>query len=313
MCYTPPTTVPLGKIEALVKSESTKLSTALDKVQASVSKNTMKTVITEIMKDTFNEHVDSFTEVISANSENTRREIAETIQNNNRTVMSEVVRTSKMQMDDDAVAREARKCSLIIRDVTESDSHSQNERIHQDREFAGMLFDIHQNRIVKVVRAGPPITDAANDRRVTRPMIVTVESPELAAQLHNHGRGWRARDTYGNIYWVNPDLIKADREAAYHARMAARGRRRGQHAGADRSPPHNSPGRPGNIRGRANRNERHSVSPTVHAARNHITERRLSTSTVSSQDSTSSRQSRQSQRSGSHESQGSNADVQRGL
>ena len=59
-------------------------------------------------------------------------------------------------------------------------------------------------------------------------MIITVASPELASHLHDHGRGWRARDREGNAFWVNADLIKADREANYQARKLARNRRPGR-------------------------------------------------------------------------------------
>ena len=80
---------------------------------------------------------------------------------------------------------------------------------------------------MKVIRAGPPIRYVPEDTRETHPMIVTLESPELAAYLHNYGRGWAAKDQYDTVYWVNPDLIQADRKAAYNARVLARRRRGG--------------------------------------------------------------------------------------
>ena len=122
LCYTPPATIPLGKLESIVKSESAKISEAIKKVQESVSKNKISSVVMEAVSTKLTEHVDSFTEVISANSENTRRILGESIQNNNQEVVKEVVESSKRQMDNDAMAREARKCNVVIRDVTESDS-----------------------------------------------------------------------------------------------------------------------------------------------------------------------------------------------
>ena len=138
----------------------------------------------------------------------------------------------------------------------ESNAPTSRERIEKDFQFACKLLGVDQDRIVKVVRAGAPIGTIERDTRETRPMVITVESPELAAHLHNHQRGWKVLDDYGSEYWVNADLIKADREAAYHARVLARKRRRGENVVTDSftasasssptpsqhgSPPHNSP------------------------------------------------------------------------
>ena len=47
-------------------------------------------------------------------------------------------------------------------------------------------------------------------------------SPELARTKHDYGKGRPIRDKEGRniLYWVNPDLIKADRFANYKARLA---------------------------------------------------------------------------------------------
>ena len=115
-------------------------------------------------------------------------------------------------------------------------------------------------------------------------MIITVESPELAAHLHNYGRGWKARDQYNNIYWVNPDLIKTDRIAGYKARKLAKERRSNLAANGGRN---NSPAV--SLSGSAASS--HTNSPAVHANRVPIVHRRLSLSSVSSVESRVSRRS----------------------
>ena len=56
-----------------------------------------------------------------------------------------------------------------------------------------------------------------------RILVAVLYSPDLAKQKHNYGRG---RPIYGEngriIYWVNPDLIKADRVANYNLRLKRR-------------------------------------------------------------------------------------------
>lgn len=242
-------------------------------------------MLSDVIKEHLNEQVDSVTEAITASNENTRRHISETIQRNSEKVVTEVVKSSKEQMDNDAVAREQRKCNLIIRDVSESDANSPRERQEEDREFAQRLLKIRNQQLVRVTRAGPPIGSRQNDNRISRPMIITVETPELASHLHDHGRGWKVRGEQDEIYWVNADLIQADREANYKARMLARRRRQGGFVLTDavgESP-----------------TQSHHNSPVIHANRVPIVARRRQS--LSSVSSTSSHQSHHSHMSGSRE------------
>ena len=272
-------------------------------------KKMVETVISGVVKDHLNEQVDNVTEAISASNENTRRIIGETIQTNNQIVVEEVVRSSKMQMDNDTIAREARKCNVVIQGVSESESNDPRERQAKDHEFVVELLGLEAERIIKVYRAGPLKTpDSAETRnradshdstgparRVkVRPLIITVESPELAAHLHNYGRGWRARDHYDNIFWVNPDLIKADRVAAFNARKLAKERRRGNLArnlnrGNTSASSHSSSG---------SAETSHTSTPLVHANRVPIVNRSaspsLSSVSIESQESRESRRIRRS-------------------
>ena len=143
------------------------------------------------------------------------------------------MRTSKEKMDSDVAEREQRKCNIIVRDVPESSHRHPQDRQAEDWRFARKLLHIVKDEeLVKVVRAGPPIGSRPDDTRVNRPMIITVSNPELASYLHNYGCGWKRTSSTGQVFWVNPDLIKADRVANYRARQLAKHRRSG------RRPPH---------------------------------------------------------------------------
>ena len=228
ICYVLPENAPQGKLEALIKSESNKITARLQSVEAAVAQDKMKMVISEVVKENLDEQVNSLTEVVSANSDNTRRVITESIQRNSQKVLSDVVKSSKAQVDSDAAAREQRKCNLIIRKVTEPTGATPDERRAQDTEFVQDILNVDANQIIRVTRAGPPIGYRQDDNRSSRPIIVTMETPELASYMHNHGRGWKRVDENNRIYWVNPDLIQVDREANYNARVLAQTRRQGR-------------------------------------------------------------------------------------
>lgn len=73
--------------------------------------------------------------------------------------------------------------------------------------------------IISVTRAGPPIGKGVNkERKEPRPLIITVKTPELARQLHDYGSGLKIVAD-GKEYYVNQDLILADRIAGYKARQ----------------------------------------------------------------------------------------------
>ena len=72
-----------------------------------------------------------------------------------------------------------------------------------------------ESDVKHVFRAG-----AVQDK--PRPLIIVLASPELARTKHDYGKGRPIRDKEGRniLYWINPDLIKADRFANYKARLA---------------------------------------------------------------------------------------------
>ena len=171
--------------------------------------------------------------------------------------------------------------------------------MEHDKDFVLRLLDIREDQLINVSRAGPPIGSLRNDRRTTRPLIITVSTPEMAAYLHNYGRGWRIASRNG-VFWVNPDLIKADRIANAKARDARKMRRqRGmivtdEVAGSPRRHTPNQQNSPPRRRAPAHHN-----SPLVHTNRMPIVNGLRDISPVGS---ANLEDSRGSQRSGSHRS-----------
>lgn len=215
LCYIYPAAVKpeLTNVEKIVKSQC-------DRVLNEVKQNVPSP---EVIKATVDEAV---TTAFNKNSADTKKVITETMQQKNAQVISEVMKSSKERMDSDTAAREQRKCNVTVKNVPESTHRDYRERQAEDARFALKILNISEDQLVKVARAGPPIGSRPNDTRVSRVLIITVDSPELANYLHNYGRGW-FRKTVGNgpDLWVNPDLIKADRDANWRARQLAKHRR----------------------------------------------------------------------------------------
>jgi hypothetical protein len=228
LCYVLPDTVPYGKMEQLIKVECNLLKTQIRSVENAVKADKIKSLVSDVVTEHMSKQVETVTQIVSTSSIDTRKAIAETIQQNNNKVVTDVVKSSKAQMDTDSNARDQRKCNLVIRNVSEPEGATPNDRRSADEQFAMRVLNIERDQLIKVNRVGKPIGTIRDDTRISRPLIITVETPELASNLHDYGRGWRRRDGEGTVYWINPDLIKCDREANYNARMLARGRRQGR-------------------------------------------------------------------------------------
>ena len=137
--------------------------------------------------------------------------------------MKEEVEKSKQRLDADNMERERRKKNVMIREVPESTAESSKDKAVHDHQCAAAILDVHSDAIEGVFRAGrPPTRDEG-----PRPLIITLKSHELAMDLHRHGRGRRVPnpDDDEMIFWVNPDLIAADRTAQFKAREELRKRR----------------------------------------------------------------------------------------
>ena len=163
--------------------------------------------------------------------EKTKEVFADIVENTNKTielshsrVVQSAMQNSREKMDIDHIERERRKSNIVVRDVDESNSNNPQDRKNHDIGWAMDLLDLGREDIVNVFRAGAPRQDG---RRTRRPLIITLSSPQLASQVHKHGRGRRVtfRDNPREVFWLNQDLIKSDRIANAKAREARQGNR----------------------------------------------------------------------------------------
>lgn len=264
-CYVyPPAIKPeLTKVEKVVKSES-------DKVLSQIKESALST---EMIKAAVSEAVST---AVNKNTEDTKKVITETLHEKNAQVINDVMKSSKEMMDSDTVARDQRRCNVTVRNIPESTHRAGRDRLAEDKRFALRILNITEDQLVHVVRAGPPIGSRPNDTRVSRVMIITVDTPEHANYLHNYGRGWRRKTTDGRMLWVNPDLIKADRDANWRARQLAKNRR----------PDYRVLDQINASQNRSLNASRNSATTPVHVARMPVInrDRVLSTSTISSAD-----------------------------
>ena len=176
----------------------------------------VKNAIRDKFNENWQQHVTQWSDLIKKPLQDTTKAIAE----NNVTVIREAVQESKERMDSDGIEREKRKCNLIVRDVEESEG-SRRDIYDFDREKAETILDIGYCDIVTAYRVGKRSREPDGK---PRPLIITVITPELAKELHNHGRGQKRR-IRGAEYWINEDLIQADRVANFRARKLAEERK----------------------------------------------------------------------------------------
>ena len=132
-----------------------------------------------------------------------RKEIEKTIAANNR------------QATVDNLERQKRASNVCINLVPESTKTDKSEQEKEDRAMVIDILNLDDDNVKHVFRAGP-----VQDK--PRSIIAVLSSPDLAKKLHDYGKGKPIRDSDGKniLYWVNPDLIKADRIANYKARHA---------------------------------------------------------------------------------------------
>ena len=113
----------------------------------------------------------------------------------------EIVDSTKAKQDADHLERERRSRNVVISNVPESESTDTDERKEADSERAADLCGIERDMVVRCFRAGKKDSTASR----SRPLIVTLKTPELARELHMYGNGKKVVGD-ANV-WINPDLL----------------------------------------------------------------------------------------------------------
>ena len=195
--------------------------------------NTASTAVKDTLNENLLRQTQTWADLFQSKQDSVQRSLEKTITDEQKKIVNEAIDSSRMKAERDGIEREKRKCNCVIRDIPESTETSNAEKRADDFETVANILNIDPEYINEVYRAGRP-----NPDRV-RPVVVTLSSPDLARELHNYGRGSRRVNSDSSlVYWVNPDLIQADRVANYNARMEAKERKEGRtqrRGGATRS------------------------------------------------------------------------------
>ena len=179
------------------------------------------------IRDTLNENLrrqtQSWSELWIDKQAQSQKKIEEAIIEQQRQVVDNID-TSRMKQERDHIEREKRKRNVVIRYIPESKKQSYRDQKEEDIKTVSEIMDLDLEYIVDVRRAGPPKPNY--DRNV----IITLSTPDLAGEMCNYGKGRRQENDDGSVFfWINADLIQADRTANYNARVTARNRRQNHH------------------------------------------------------------------------------------
>ena len=141
----------------------------------------------------------------------------------------EIIESTKSKADAENYEKMRKSRNIVIRGISESTSDEAIERMEYDTRAVVDQCGLKRSDIVKIFRAGrlkPRSSEAgeteveADNRSAQRPIIVTMTTPELARETHKHGFGRKISESI----WINPDLTRSERIAAWKARKAMRSR-----------------------------------------------------------------------------------------
>ena len=167
----------------------------------------------------------TWAQLLSTNKEETKKAVETSMKEAVNTSQQKIIDNVLTKQDADNVERERRMKNIIIRDIPELEDDDSKKRTQHDWEHVlDILTEVtSEDNIVRVTRAGPRLGTGYNKERTTpRPVIVQMETPQVAQQLHRHGSGKKiVLEREGGKtceFWLNQDLIKSDREAQRDAR-----------------------------------------------------------------------------------------------
>lgn len=131
---------------------------------------------------------------------------------------NEITETIEIKHDNDMLEKEKRSRNIVIGQFPESNSENASNRLQHDLVFVKSVTGLSDKEILKCIRAGPKEDRNTGQKKTSRPIIVTVENPELARRLHKYGNGHKVI-CQGKIWWINQDFTISERHANFRARQ----------------------------------------------------------------------------------------------
>ena len=206
----------ISEIRADVKNEIKEiLPTVVSESVKDISKNSK---FTKPWSDLFKKSQDELKEEARRGFEST---LKEQFIENQQTIIERV------QAAEDVLEYEKQRRSrnVVIRNIPESTDSDPKVRKEHDLGYVTQIFGkIKPTKILKCFRAGAKSNnDDDQDLQKNRLVIVSLESPEEARQMHKFGMGNRVA-LGSHEFWVNPDLTQHERNANFKAREFKRQR-----------------------------------------------------------------------------------------
>ena len=127
------------------------------------------------------------------------------------------ITTISQQIDANMQERKKRENNIVLSNLPGEDN--ENESQEQLRAIiCRHATDLKQSDIVSAKRIGV-FGNVNRTKYRGRMVIAKLKSEELATYMHNHGRGFAYRGKKkSDDVWINPDLIKADRDIRWNTR-----------------------------------------------------------------------------------------------
>ena len=122
-----------------------------------------------------------------------------------------------------------RECNVVINNVPEKvvkGKHSNDS----DLKFLHETCDFNPDEILSCFRAGKITEKVEGQIPKPRPLVVKLKSKEDAMWWCDNGKGWKVEVDSSDgpnkkeVYWINQDLNRADREAQFFVRQERRKR-----------------------------------------------------------------------------------------
>ena len=211
----------LSEVDVTMKKEIK--DAVKDNLKEVMTEAVNKIVNTDKMKKTFAEVVNNSQNVIR---KETKKCFDESLTSALQESQGEIIARTTARQEADQLEKERRSRNVAISGIPESSAPDNKAKAAADTEFVCELLQIRTDQVEGCYRAGPPIGIGSNkNKEGPRPLIVILESPELAKMKHRYGNGDKL-ESNGAVLWVNPDLTRAERKANYLARLKRKERLR---------------------------------------------------------------------------------------
>lgn len=213
----------LGTTFDLKRTVSEAVTTALKSFSSEAQSMIMDTTKVTVEKATKEMSAEASKTYLSAFENN----VSKTVEERSTTTM---VKKVVSQIGEDNQEREKRKYNVVINNVIEETDKDRKSSNDQDMKFLLNTCGFKKQDVVRCFRAGKFERPEKGSKTLERPLVVQLKTTDDADYYSNYGKGFRVVDESNDsaVYWVNPDLIRADREAQFFVRQERRKRQQAQ-------------------------------------------------------------------------------------